>query len=161
VISTCFGLLSIFLSNLFLKKIIIQSNVFEAIKERNVATAVFSGTMIFCVLLLTRTSIVPSVNFLQASVVNPSGVDFVFYLKAFLYFLLFFFIAFSAAVFLLFCSSKIFVLSTKDIDEMKEIENGNLAMSILISFSMLAFSFYLKPSLEHFLSGIIHYLTTS
>jgi hypothetical protein len=44
---------------------------------------------------------------------------------------------------------------------MKEIENGNLAMSILISFSMLAFSFYLKPSLEHFLSGIIHYLTTS
>lgn len=159
VISTFFGLVSIYLSNLFLKKFIIGADVFDAIKSKNAAAAVFSGTMIFSVLLLTRTSIVPSVNFLQSSVVDPTGISFSFYFKAFLYFLLFFFIAFFAAVILLFCSSKIFVLSTKDIDEMREIQEGNLAMSVLISFSMLAFSFYLKPSLEHFLAGIIHYLT--
>jgi uncharacterized membrane protein YjfL (UPF0719 family) len=159
LISTIFGLFSIYLSNLFLRKVILKASFVEIIQQKNTAAAIFSGTIIFCVLLLTRTSILPSVNFLQAQALTPAGLSLAFYLKAVLYFLAFFFVAFIAAMTLLFFSSRVFMIATKEIDELKEIQAGNISVSLLISLSMVAFSLYVKPSLEHFLTGVIHFVT--
>lgn len=160
IVSTIFGLFSIYLSNLFLRKVILKSSFVEIIQQKNIAAAIFAGTIIFCVLLLTRTSIIPSVNFLQAQALNPAAVTLGFYFKAFLYFLAFFVVAFFAAMSLLFFSSRVFMIATKEIDEIKEIQGGNISVSLLISFSMVAFSLYVKPSLEHFLTGVVHFVTT-
>ena len=160
IISTLFGLFSILLSNLFLKSMILKQSFTKTIEDKNLAAAVFSGTLIFCTLLLTRTSIVPSVNFLQAKVATSGDISLSFYFIAFAYFLGFFLVAFFSTLFLLFLSSKIFMLATTNVDEILEIQNGNLSVSIMISVSMLAFSLYVKPSLEHFLSGVVHVVSS-
>lgn len=161
VVSTLFGLFSIYLSNLFLRKLILKSSFVEIFQQKNIAAAIFAGTIIFCILLLTRTSIIPSVNFLQAQALDPAGLSMGFYAKAFMYFLVFFVVAFFAAMLLLFFSSRVFMIATKEIDEIKEIQGGNISVSLLISFSMVAFSLYVKPSLEHFLTGVVHFVTSN
>ncbi|MCR9206067.1 MAG: hypothetical protein NXH75_15900, partial [Halobacteriovoraceae bacterium] len=87
-------------------------------------------------------------------------LSFAFFSMAFLYFLAFFLISFISAVVILFLSSKIVMISTKEIDEIGEIKEGNLSASLVLSFVMVSFTFYLKPSLEHFLSGVVHYITS-
>ena len=47
--------------------------------------------------------------------------------------------------------------STKDVDELKEIKNNNLAVSLLSSAVMLSICIYIKPSLAIFISGLINY----
>ena len=158
-LSTVFGLLSIYFSQLLICKTIIKCQFAELFKKENMALAVFGGTLIVCFLILTRASILPSVTFLQYKASGPAGLDFAFYIQAFLYFLLFFFVSFFSAMVLLFLSSKIVTVSTKEVDEIAEIKKGNLATALLISFVMISFTLYTKPSLEHFLSGVVHTLT--
>lgn len=159
-LSTIFGLLSIYLGQLFMCRFITQCKFSTIFEKGNTPLAIFSGTLILCLLVLTRTSILPSVSFLQIKASGPEGLSFVFFIKAFLYFLVFFLISFLSAVFLLFLSSKIVMVSTTDLDEIGEIKRGNLPVALLLSFVMVSFTFYLKPSLEHFLSGVVHYITS-
>jgi len=159
-LSTVFGLVSIYFCQLFMCKFILDCKINDIFERKNIPLAIFGGVIILCVLILTRTSILPSVSFLQIKASTPNGLDISFFLKAFLYFLGFFLISLFSAFFLLFLSSKIIMFSTRDLDEMKEIKEGNMAVALVLSFVMISFTFYAKPSLEHLLSGIVHYITT-
>lgn len=158
-LSTFFGLISIYLSQVLICKTILRCQFGDLFQKENMALSIFGGTLIVCFLILTRASILPSVTFLQYKASGPAGLDFAFYIQAFLYFLLFFAVSFLSAMVLLFMSSKIVTISTKDIDEVIEIKKGNISTALLISFVMLSFTLYTKPSLEHFLSGVVHALT--
>lgn len=160
ILSTVFGLLSLYLGQLFMCKFITMCGFTEIFERKNYPLAIFSGTLLFCILILTRTSILPSVSFLQIKASGPEGLSLLFFAKAFMYFLVFFVMSFFTAVFLLFLSSKIVMISTKNLDEIKEITEGNLSAALILSFVMVSFTFYLKPSLEHFLSGFVHFMTS-
>lgn len=159
LLSTLFGLLSIYLSQILICKIILKCEFGDLFQKDNIALSLFGGTLIVCFLILTRASILPSVTFLQYKASGPAGLDFAFYLQAFLYFLLFYIVSFLSAMVLLFLSSKIVTASTKEVDEVLEVKKGNLSTALLISFVMISFTLYTKPSLEHFLSGVVHSLT--
>lgn len=160
LLSTAFGLLTIYLGQKFLCKFILRTTLRENFEKKNIPLSLFSGSLLLCLMILTRASILPSVSFLQVKASGPQGLSFSFFLMAFLYFLLFYVVSFLSALFLLFLSSKIVLLSTQDIDEIKEIKEGNIPAAIIVSLVMISFSLYTKPSLEHFLSGIVNFLTS-
>lgn len=131
LLSTIFGLLSIYLGQSFMCRLILGCSFGEAFERKNTPLAIFGGALILCITILTMASILPSVSFLQVMASGPAGLSFAFFLKAFLYFLLFFAISFVSAMILLFLSSKVIMIATKDIDEIKEISQQRYLWALL------------------------------
>lgn len=154
-LSVIFGLLSIFLGTIFIKRFLMKTTLVEIVNRKNIAEGIFFGAVLFCLLLLTRTSITPSVNYLQTLAIDTATLSFSFYSKAFLYFLLFYLFAFVVTFIILFLAVQGFMLATTDIDEFKEIKEGRSSIAIILAFTLIGFTFYVRPSLEHLLSGFV------
>ena len=157
VLSVVFGLLTIFLVTKTLNKSLLKSDSDNALVEGNVSIGLLAGALILCNLMLIQPSILPTINSLQAMIAGENGFTLNAFLISFGFFLVFYVITASISIGVLFLTTWLYLKSTVNIDEMEEINNNNIAVSIMLSLVVIGMTLFIKPSLDRFVSAFVNY----
>lgn len=157
VLSVVFGLLTIFLVTKTLNKILLKTDSDNALAKGNISIGLLAGTLIVCNLILVQPSILPTVNSLQAMTAGESGFTLNAFLISFGFFLVFYILTASIAIGVLFAATWLYLKSTINIDEMKEINKNNIAVSVMLSLVIVGMTLFIKPSLDRFVSSFVSY----
>ena len=152
-----FGLLTIFLVTKTLNKSLLKSDSDNALVEGNVSIGLLAGALILCNLMLIQPSILPTINSLQAMIAGENGFTLNAFLISFGFFLVFYVITASISIGVLLLTTWLYLKSTVNIDEMEEINNNNIAVSIMLSLVVIGMTLFIKPSLDRFVSAFVNY----
>ena len=155
IISILFSLLTIFVTKKILNHLFIKGEQ-DDLKD-NLALSIFSGSIIIGVLILVNSSVLPAVDTLRVMVLAKEVITLKMVGLSFLYFLLFFSITIFFSIVILFLTLKVFFKATGWVDEMKEMRNKNVAVSIVVAAVVIGISLFVRPSLNRFISSLIHY----
>ena len=155
-ISIFVGVLILFFSykiidNFFKKKYNIEIS--------NISFAVFTSSVLFSVAYLISGLKAPILNSLRMISENPNYQG-TLVLDGLKYTGLFLFIVIIAIGLINFISVKLFVLMTKNVDELKEISKNNLAVSIITATILISISILIKDSLYLLLESFVPYPET-
>jgi uncharacterized membrane protein YjfL (UPF0719 family) len=155
LIALIFSLITVFITKVALNKTLLKKDLDG--DHKNIAVAIFSGTIILCILLLVNSSILPAVDTLSVMALNGRKLTGQMFLTSFLYFLLFFGISIFFSILLLFATLKVYLYSTRKVDEMEELKNNNTAVAILMSIVFIGITLSVQPSLERFIFSLVDY----
>ena len=158
LLAIVFSLITVFITKVALNKTLLKKDLDGDFK--NLAVSIFSGTIILCILLLVNSSVLPAVDTLNVMTVTGQTLTAGMFLTSFWYFLLFFSISLSFCIVLLFAALKVYLLSTRKVDEMEELKNNNTAVSVLMSMVLIGITLSVKPSLERFIFSMVDYEVT-
>ncbi len=159
VISLIFGLLTVFISIKVLNITFLKSKGDNLLIKGNTAISLFAAVIIFCVLYLVHSSILPSVSALRSMVLGTHEITLKIVFISFGYFLVFFLVSLVISLVIIFLSTKIYLMATIHIDEMSEIKKNNVAIAILISAVLLGMTVFVKPAVQRFISSLVNYET--
>ncbi len=157
ILSIIFSLLTIFITQLFLDKTMLNTRRPENNYSQNLAIAVFAGSIIISVLILVNSSILPAVDTLRAMVLATEKFTLYLVLISFLYFLLFFMITLFFSILIMFLAIKVYFKATLHLDEMEELRKKNMSVSVMMSMVVIGIALFVRPSLSRFISSLVHY----
>ena len=151
ILSIIVTVMIVYISYGILKKLFFKD---QEMRDSNMAFTVFmSGTIMSLGLILSE--ILPSItNVVRLSVTQQEHIDFMTVAKySGLYLIIGFIIAFfiNTAVFVL------FIFLTKGINEFKEIQKNNLAVSIMVVSLLLSITLIAKDSIALLISSLVPY----
>lgn len=155
LLAIIFSLITVFITKVALNKTLLKKDLDG--DSTNLAVSIFSGTIILCILLLVNSSVLPAVDTLNVMRVTGRELTAQMFLTSFLYFLLFFSISIFFSILLLFAALKVYLLSTTKVDEMEELKNNNVAVSVLMSIVLIGITLFVQPSLERFIFSMVDY----
>ena len=157
LLAITFSLITVFITKKVLNKTLLNRGKEENNHYENIATAIFSGTIILCVLLLVNSSLLPAVDTLNVMLLSGDSLTFDMFVTSFSYFLLFFGISIILSLALIFLTLKVYFIATIDVDELKELKSKNIAVAIIMSMVILGITLSVKPSLERFIFSMVSY----
>lgn len=157
VLSLIMGLFTIMITLILTQKIVIKKSLDKLLLERNLSIGIFLGSIVFGVLANVNGSIEPAVNLLQTKMMGQGGFSFSIFASSLLQFLLFYLIAFLITFFLLFSTLKVGFYLTKGINEIQEIINGNMAITIALAFYIIGFCYFVRPATKNFIGSLVNY----
>jgi uncharacterized membrane protein YjfL (UPF0719 family) len=151
------GLLSIFITLRFTNRFVLKIKALEVIQSGNTAVALFQGVIIFCVLSLVETSILPSVDALRTMVLAHETVHPKMFLISLQYFALFYVISLVFSYLLILIGFYVFIYGTAKLDEMQEIKNNNLSVSVLLSIVLLSMTLFIRPAFGNLMQSFVDF----
>jgi uncharacterized membrane protein YjfL (UPF0719 family) len=132
----------------------------EELKQNNIAVAILNAAIVLSLIIVVRNSVDSSITVFANTLRNPSAI-FTDYIEMSLIMIgqivLSSIIAFSA----IYIGLKIFMRLTKDLDELLEIKNNNVAVSILLSVILVSLSLLLQPGIIALLDALIPFPSVS
>lgn len=157
IISIIFSLLTIFVTQLFLNKTLLDSKIQGSSYVDNTAVAIFAGTIIISVLILVNSSILPAVDTLRAMVLAAEKVTWRMVGISLLYFLLFFVITIFFSIIILYLAIRVYFQATRHLDELQELRHKNISVAIMMSMVVMGIALFVRPSLSRFISSLVRY----
>ncbi len=158
ILAVVFSLITVLITKFVLNKTLLKKDL--ETDADNLAVSIFGGTIILCILLLVSSSIAPAVDTLNVMVLTGKTITFKMMGTSFLYFLLFYLVALFFSIVLLFTALRIYVASTRRVDEAKELSKDNTAVSVLMSIVMIGITISVQPTLERFIFSLVNYNMT-
>jgi len=152
-----FGLATIFITYKIFNRLLLRADTDAALKEKNVAVGIFAGATILSIMLLVQSSISPAVEALHTMMLGGVDVTFKMVLISLGYFAMFYAISLSISILIMLLVLWIYLRVTVDIDEVKQVRESNVAVSVLISLVVVAMTLFIKPSVNHFISSLVNY----
>ncbi|MDY8134976.1 DUF350 domain-containing protein [Aquimarina sp. 2201CG5-10] len=154
-LSILVSVLIIFISFKILQKVFLKS---ISIKEDNLAFSVFSAGIIISIGVILS-EIIPSItNIVRLSMSETNDItlsSIIQYSGLYLFIGFIFALVINASVFLLFSAL------TKGINEFKEIQQNNVATSIIVTATLLSITLIAKDSISLLISALIPYPETT
>ena len=157
LISITFSLLTIFITKVILDRTLFDQRIEGNNYTHNLALAIFAGSIIISVLILVNSSILPAVDTLRVMVLSSETITFKMILISLLYFLFFFAVTIFFSIIILILAIKVYFKATLKIDEMEELRNKNMAVSVMMSMVVLGIALFVRPSLSRFIASLVHY----
>ncbi len=154
ILSVIIGILFIYFASKIFQKLTSGINDIEELKNNNTAVAILNGTIVLSLIIVVMNSIETSITIFSSTLRNPDAV-FVTYIKTAALMLghivLAGIIAFSA----IYLAMNIFMRLTKSLDELKEIKENNVAVSIYLGVIIVALALLLEPGVRTVLDALI------
>ena len=122
------------------------------LKSNNIAVSIQISAFIFSIMILVKAALVPSFDTLERVVYQSIEAKLV--IIALFKIIIFFILAAFFAFIILWLVMKGFMFINKDINEMQEIKNKNIAIAIAIAILLISASLLLQQGLTAFLSGL-------
>lgn len=157
IMAVLFGLLLVFFSIVSLNRFFLRVQDHNELKQGNIAVAIFAGSIVVSIIILAQSSILPAVDALRYMVLNTKEISFSIIVISLGYFVLFFVISTVFSILFIFLASSIYMKATTKIDEVAEIKNNNIAVSVMMSMVLLSLAIYIQPSTKNFISSLIDY----
>jgi uncharacterized membrane protein YjfL (UPF0719 family) len=154
LLSLFLGILFVYSASKVFQKLTRGINETEELKNNNIAVGILNGAIILAIIIVVRNSIETAITIFSNTLRNPEA-ELMTYVKTALLMLghivLAGIIAFAAVYFALL----IFMRLTNDLDELKEIKENNIAVSIFLSVIIIAIALLLEPGLRTLLDALI------
>jgi len=125
----------------------------QEINANNVAVSVMLAGMLFASALVLKAVVPPAVSTFQTYLYQ--GLEWFAWLKMFLYFVGYVLVGLFAAVASIWLAICIFLKLTHDIDELKEIQNGNVAVAIVLAVVIVIMGYFLGDGIKSLLEAIV------
>ena len=145
-------LLSLKVINIFLKKNI---NEDEELKKNNIAVSIMVSSFIFAMMLLIKTAVEPAYNVFENAFENGIKVQGILFSIGQI--VLFFILSAFFSFIILWLAMKAFMIFTRTIDEITEIKNKNIAVSIIIAILVLSAALLVEHGLGILLNSFVNY----
>ena len=144
--------LSLRIINLFLKKNIKE---YEELKKNNFAVAVMVSSFIFAMMLLIKTAVEPAYNVFENAFEKAAKIQGILFGVGQI--ILFFILSAFFSFIILWLAMKAFMIFTKKIDEITEMKNKNIAISIVIAILVLSAALLVEHGLSILLNSFVKY----
>jgi len=154
VLSLVIGILLIYSASKIFQKLIKGINESEEIKNNNVAVAILNSAIVLSIILIVRNSIETAINIFSNTIRNPESVITTYLKTAGLmlgHIILSTILAFTSV----YIALKFFMWLTKDLDELAEIKDNNIAVSVFLSIIIISLSLILEPGIRTILDALI------
>ena len=142
-----------FTSKIF-RKLITGINETEELKKNNISVAILNGSIILALILVVKKSIDSSITIFANTLRNPDASFSTFLDSAFVmlgHIILGGIIGFTT----IYLALQIFIWLTRDLDELKEIKENNIAVGILLGIIIVSMALLLQPGIVTVLDSLI------
>jgi len=144
----------VYLSSKIFRKMISGINETEELKKNNVAVAILNGSIVLALILVVKKSIESAITIFGNILRNPDAVLSSYIQSALImlgHILLGGIIAFTS----IYAALQIFIWLTKDLDELKEIKENNIAVGILLGIIIVSMALLLQQGVDTVLNSLI------
>lgn len=123
----------------------------------NVALGALYGTSVICVGLLVHAGVVPSIDAMRTMVLSRQDLDPSMVAISFGYFFAFYLIALVVSLAIIWLGLRVYMASTPDIDEIAELKQNNVAVSVVLCGIILSLALAARPPLERFVHALVDF----
>lgn len=155
LLSLIFALLTVYLAIKLLNLTFLRSRKTDLLIESNTAVAVFAGAMVISVLLLVKSSVMPSVETLRAMVLHQDQVSARMVFISLGFFALFYLAAALISVGILFLTVQMYMLATVHIDELAEVRKNNVPVAVFLSAVVIGVTLFIEPGVQRFIHAMV------
>ena len=126
----------------------------EELRNNNIAVAIINSALVIALIIIVMNSIETAITIFSNTLRNPEAV-FMTYIKTALLMLGHIILAGIVALGSIYIGLYVFMYLTKDLDELKEIKENNIAVSIFLSVIIIALALLLEPGIRTILDALI------
>ena len=154
LLSVILGIFFIYSASKVFQKLTKGINDVEELKGKNIAVGILNGSMAISIIIVVRNSIETAITIFSNTLRNPES-EIIAYLKTALLMLGHIILAGIIAFGSIYLALRIFMKLTKELDELKEIKENNIAVSIFLSVIIISIALLLEPGLQTILNALI------
>jgi uncharacterized membrane protein YjfL (UPF0719 family) len=157
LLSVIFGFFTLFLTLKLVGKLFLKLELTVHQNKGNTAAGILTASMVFGVLLLVQTSILPAVEVIRLFASGYRPLEASYFLYSFLYFLLFYAISLAVSIAVIVLTVWCYTVATRKIDEMKEIRGNNIAVAVVLGAIILGMCFFVRPPMQNLMRSFLRY----
>ncbi|MBK7227608.1 MAG: DUF350 domain-containing protein [Ignavibacteriales bacterium] len=160
ILSLFIGLIFIYAGFRFFHKRIKSINEIEELKKNNVAVAILNGSIILALVIMVKNAIEPAITVFSMAIRNPNAT-FISFLQMAGIMLVQIIVAGLIAYISIYIAINLYTHLTKDIDELGEIKNNNIAVSIVLGIVIISISLLMQQGIKSILDALIPFPSLS
>ena len=154
LLSLIIGLLFIYSASKIFQRFTRGIDDINELKKNNIAVAIINSALVIALFIIVMNSIETSITIFSNTLRNPEA-GFSTYVNTALLMLGHIVLAGIVALGSIYIGLHIFMRLTKDLDELKEIKENNIAVSIYLSIIIIALALLLEPGIRTILDALI------
>jgi len=154
LLSLIIGILFIYTASKIFQRFTHGIDDTDELKKNNIAVAIINGALVIALIIIVMNSIETSITIFSNTLRNPEA-EFSTYVKTALLMLGHIVLAGIVALGSIYIGLRFFMFLTKDLDELKEISENNIAVSIYLSIIIIVLALLLEPGIRTILDALI------
>ena len=160
LLSLFIAIVFIYASFTFFHKRIKTINEIEELKKNNIAVAILNASIILALVIMVKNAIEPAITVFSLALKNSDATLASFFQMAGIM-LIQIIVAGIIAYISIYLAINLYTHLTKDIDELGEIKNNNIAVSIVLGVVIISISLIMQQGIKSILDAIIPFPTVS
>lgn len=160
VLSLLIGIIFIYAGFRFFHKKIKSINEIEELKKNNIAVAILNASIIIALVIMVKNAIEPAITVFSLTLRNPDA-NYITFLQTAAIMLLQIILAGIISYISIYLAINLYTYLTKDIDELSEIKNNNIAVSIVFGVVIIAISLLMQQGIKSILDALIPFPSIS
>lgn len=144
----------------FFHKRIKSINEIEELKKNNIAVAILNASIILALVIMVKNAIEPAITVFSMTLRNPT-TTFNSFLQMAGIMLVQIIVAGIIAYIAIYVAINLYMHLTKDIDELSEIKNNNIAVSIVLGIVIISISLIMQQGIKSILDALIPFPSVS
>lgn len=160
VLSLAVGIVFIYVGFKFFHNRIKAINEIEELRKNNIAVAILNASIILALVIMVKNAIEPAITVFSMTLRNPNAT-FVSFLQMAGIMLVQIIVAGLIAYISIYLAINLYTYLTKEIDELGEIKNNNIAVSIVLGIVIISISLLMQQGIKSILDALIPFPTIS
>lgn len=144
----------VYISSKIFRRLISGINESEELRKNNVSVAILNGSIILALILVVKKSIESAITIFGNTLRDPEAV-LSSYIKSCIIMIGHIVLGGMIAFTTIYAALQIFMWLTKDLDELKEIKENNVAVGILLGVIIVSMALLLQPGVDTILNSLI------
>ena len=160
IFSLAVGTVFIYVGFKFFHNRIKAINEIEELKKNNIAVAILNASIILALVIMVKNAIEPAISVFSMTLRNPNAT-FISFLQMAGIMLVQIIVAGLIAYISIYLAINLYTYLTKEIDELGEIKNNNIAVSIVLGIVIISISLLMQQGIKSILDALIPFPTIS
>ena len=160
ILSLTIGVVFIYAGFRFFHKRLKSINEIEELKKNNIAVAILNASIILALVIMVKNAIEPAITVFSMALRNPNAT-FISFLQMAGIMLVQIILAGCIAYISIYFAINLYTHLTKDIDELGEIKNNNIAVSIVLGIVIISISLLMQQGIKSILDALIPFPSVS
>jgi uncharacterized membrane protein YjfL (UPF0719 family) len=144
----------VYISSKIFRRLISGINESDELRKNNVSVAILNGSIILALILVVKKSIESAITIFGNTLRDPEAV-LTSYIKSAVIMIGHIVLGGMIAFTTIYAALQIFMWLTKDLDELQEIKENNIAVGILLGVIIVSMALLLQPGVDTILNSLI------
>ena len=160
LLSLLIGIIFIYTGFRFFHKRIKSINEIEELKKNNIAVAILNASIILALVIMVKNAIEPAITVFSLTLRDPDA-NLSSFLQTAGIMLVQIILAGVISYISIYLAISLYTQLTKDIDELSEIKNNNIAVSIVFGIVIISISILMQQGIKSILDALIPFPVVS